>query len=241
MREVKKHKFRINISVIIVLFLSFILFSLIIVKAGEHLGFCKSMSWKEEVLLHDGSIIIVERFYHLGGHSTIASKERRALDETVSFRLPGSNKKIKWKTDFRVSEPEPNSLNLLVLDIVNGTPYIAAYPAGCVAYNKWNRPNPPYIFFRYNGKEWKKISLKEFPAILNNVNVIVGRPSAEQLSSFYTVEQVKKENRKINKEIYKTIILSPLKGEVCEKLIYYKGYWIGPGDSNRKRIDRIKE
>ncbi len=105
--------------------------------------FGHTMSWKEEVLLHDGSKIVAERFYNLGGYPTIDSRERKSLDETVTFTLLGSNKKITWKTNFKDSEPEPNSLNLLLLDVVKGTPYIATYPAGIIAYNKWGSPNPP--------------------------------------------------------------------------------------------------
>lgn len=88
-------------------------------------AYSSTMSWKEEVLLHDGSKIIAERFYNLGGRPTIDSRERKSLDETVTFTLPGSNKVIIWKTDFRDSLPEPNSLNLLLIDVVKGMPYMA--------------------------------------------------------------------------------------------------------------------
>lgn len=169
-----------------------------------------TMSWKEEVLLHDGQIIVVERFYNLGGYPAIESRERAALDETVTFNLPGTNKKIIWKTDFRDSVPEPNSLNLLVLDIVKGVPYIAAYPAGHIAYNKWGSPNPPYVFFKYDGKTWQRISFEEFPMELNKTNVIVGRPPAKLLKSFYTVGEVEKQNYDISTKEYKTIIRTPL-------------------------------
>ncbi|RFC39107.1 MAG: hypothetical protein DID90_2727552522 [Candidatus Nitrotoga sp. LAW] len=169
-----------------------------------------TMSWKEEVLLHDGSKIIAERSYNLGGYPTIDSRERKSLDETITFTIPGANKKITWKMDFKDSEPEPNSLNLLVLDVVKGVPYIATYPAGIIAYNKWGSPNPPYVFFKHDGKMWQRISLEEFPAELNKTNVIVGRPPAELLKSFYTVEGVNAQNYDIHTEEYKTILRTPL-------------------------------
>lgn len=172
-----------------------------------------SMSWKEEVLLHDGGKIIVKRFFRLGSKPTFDSREGRALDETISFTLPGSDKKIYWKTDFRDFVPEPNSLNLLVLDLVNGIPYIAAYPAGCIAYNKWKRPNPPYLLFKYIDNAWKRIPLAEFPAELSKVNIIVGHPPAKLLKSFYTAEQVEQQNRDIHTKEYKTIIRTPLDPE----------------------------
>jgi len=172
-----------------------------------------TMRWKEEVLLHDGSKIIAERYYNLGGYPAIESQERGALDVTVSFNLPGTNKKIIWKNDFRDSEPEPNSLNLIRLDVVKGVPYIATYPAGCIAYNKWRRPNPPQVLFKYEGEQWKRITLAELPTELVNAqaNVIVGRPAAKLLKSSYTVEGVNAENHDIHAPEYKTILREAVK------------------------------
>jgi hypothetical protein len=196
-----------------IIILIFIIIGVTSMNACGFLGLGGTTSWKEEVLLHDGTKIVIERLVNLGGKPTLDSRERRDLDETVTFSLPGSNKKITWQTDFRDSKPEPNSLNLLVLDIVNGTPYIATYAAGCIAYNKWKRPNPPYIFFKYDGNNWQRIPLEEFPAEISKVNVIVGRPPAELLKPFYTVEQVKKQNHNLHEEIYKTIVRTPLNPE----------------------------
>lgn len=191
-------------------------------------------TWKEEVLLHDGSILVVERFYNLGGRPTLDSRERVALDETVTFSLPATGKQITWKTDFRDSVPEPNSLNLLLLDVVQGVSYIATYPAGCIAYNKWGRPNPPYVFFKYDGNDWKRITLEEFPAELNTTNVIVGRPPAKLLKPFYTVTEVEKQNYDIHAKEYKTILREAVKpgsvGVSCPELFPDgKGGWLGAG------------
>ena len=189
------------------------------------------MNWKEEVQLHDGGILVAERFYNLGGRPTIDSRERAALDETVTFSLPSMGKQIIWKTDFRDSLPEQNSLNLLILDVVKGVPYIATYPVGCIAYNKWKRPNPPYIFFKYESDEWQQISLAEFPAELSKTNVIVGRPPSDLLKSFYKVEQVQDRNYYLQPE-YKTILREPMTnaGGRCGEMLYDgKGGWIGVG------------
>jgi hypothetical protein len=180
--------------------------------------------WKEEVLLHDGSKIIIKRLYHLGEKPTLASHERKNLDETVTFTLPGTNKEITWKTDFRDEKPEPNNLHLLALDIVNGTPYIVTNPFGCIAYNKWKRPNPPYIFFKYEGNEWKRIPLEEFPTEIYKVNVIVSRPPAELQKSFYTVEQVNLRNHDLERE-YKIIVRTPMKGVGCERMVRGQDGW----------------
>lgn len=188
-----------------------------IVKLGLFLMMGMSMnassataSWKEEVLLHDGQKIVLERFHNLGGYPALDSRERQSIDQTVTFTLPGSSKTITWKTDYLDSVPEPNNLNLLLLDVVNGTPYIATYPVGVIAYNKWGSPNPPYIFFKHDGTVWRRISLEEFPAELNKTNVIVGRPPTKLLKSFYTSEEVEKQNYDISTKEFKVILRKPL-------------------------------
>jgi hypothetical protein len=211
MRKERKWNNKINISTIIT-----IVFIIIAVSCMNACGFFNSTSWKEEVLLHDGSKIIIKRLYHLGHPRTLDSTEKSNLDETVTFTLPGTNKEVSWKTDFRDSKPESSNLDLLVLDIVNGTPYIATNPRGCLAYNKWKRPNPPYIFFKYDGSYWKQISLEEFPAEISRVNVIIERPPAKLQESFYTVKQVNLQNRNLREEIFKTIVRTPLKeSDLC--------------------------
>lgn len=176
--------------------------------------FGHTMSWKEEVLLHDGSRIIAERHYNLGGYPAIESQERAALDVTVTFDLPGTNKKIIWKTDYDQAKLEPNSLNLIRLDVVKGVPYIATYPAGCIAYNKWGRPNPPQILFKYENEQWQRITLAELPPELINThaNVVVGKPAAKLLKPFYTVEGVNAENHGIDEGPYKTILRDAYSG-----------------------------
>ena len=136
--------------------------------------FSHTKGWKEEIQLHDGRVTVAERSFNLGGYPTLDSRERALLDETITFTLPESNKKISWKTEFRNDVPEPNSLSLLLLDVVDGIPYIATSPAGSIAYNKWGSPNPPYVLFKYVNDEWKRIPLGEFPPELVHANLIPG-------------------------------------------------------------------
>lgn len=204
-------------------------------------GIGHTMSWKEEVKLHDGQVIIVERFYNLGGYPAIESHNRSSLDETVTFNLPDS-KSIVWKIDFRDSKPEPNSLNLIRFDVVKGVPYIATYPAGCIAYNKWGRPNPPQVLFKYEGEQWKRINLAELPIALlgADANVIVGTPDVRIVKSFYTAAGVSAVNHDIQAPEYRSILREGLSIErleqMCEERVLYKGYWILPNDPVAKTI-----
>jgi hypothetical protein len=174
----------------------------------------KTKSWKEEVLLHDGQIIIAERFYNLGGYSTIDSTERAAVDQTVTFSLPGTNKKIVWKTNYNATDIKVDNLGLILFDVVNDTPYIATYPVGCFAFEKWKRPNPPYVLFKYESNQWKQISLSELPIPLNKANVVVGLPATVLLKPFYSVAQVNEKNRNVVPR-YKAVLREPLMRELC--------------------------
>lgn len=194
--------------------------------------------WKEEVQLHDGRVFVVERHFNLGGYRTLDAHERALLDETISFVLPDSNKKISWKTEFKNDVLEPNSLSALLLDVVGGVPYFATSPAGCIAYNKWGRPNPPYVLFKYVNDEWRRIPLEEFPAVLVRVN-LMPTPASSLLKPYYTVEAAKAERERGNIDDYaKTILREAVKGagSLCPELVYYKGAWVGPGDSIGKRV-----
>lgn len=240
-----KHNARLTplITLIIHLWLKRIMKVGLFLMIGASMSACSAtMSWKEEVKLHDGQIITSERFYNLGGYPGLDAHERVPLDETVTFNLP-DGKRIIWKNDFRDTVPEPNSLNHFRFDIVNGVPYLATYPAGCIAYNKWGRPNPPQVLFKYNGGQWQRITLAELPPELigTTANVIVGRPASSLLKSFYTVEGVDAKNYPISTPEYKTILREPApKGSDsvvrCLELVPYKGKWIMPNDPVMKAL-----
>jgi len=202
--------------------------------------FSHTTEWKEEVKLNDGQVMVVERHYNLGGYPTLDGHERSLIDETFTFTLPDSNQKISWKTEFRNDVPELNSLSPLLLDVVGGIPYLATTPAGCIAYNKWGRPNPPYVLYKYVNDEWKLIPLEEFPAVLVHAN-LMGRPASNLLKPYYTVEAAKAVREDGNIDDYaKTILREALPqariNAMCMEMIPYKGSWVMPNDPIAKKF-----
>lgn len=201
-------------------------------NAFGFLGFGGSASWKEEVLLHDGQKIIVERSQTFGGYPTLDSRERVILEEEWVFPVPGTGKKITWKTDHR-NPPQGESLMLVLVEFFDDIPYIATSPAGCISYNHWKRPNPPYVFFKYDGKKWRQISLAEFPSMLKESNVAVGRPDSNHRTGLLTVETIKEENRNLEPYL-RQIVREPItKGDgpwrYPEMEYDGKGGWRSPG------------
>lgn len=203
------------------------------------LGLGNSASWQEEVLLHDGRKIIVERSQSYGGYPTIDSRERKVLDEEWTFENPDNHQPVAWKVGHR-RPPEGESLMLMILGFANGTPYIATVAAGCIAYNHWGRPNPPYIFFRFDGKTWQRISAAEFPMELKEANVVVGgrMNPKDQAGTLLPVAKIREDNRALEPHL-RQLSREPVKSAQttdCEEQVYYKGAWVGPGDSIGKRM-----
>lgn len=209
-------------------------------------------SWKEEVLLHDGKKLIVERSQTYDGRHEIGQKPP-VKEQKLTFTLLGTNRTITWKSEYSEDIGRAN-LNLLALHVLNGTPYIVAEPNLCLAYNKWGRPNPPYVFFKYDGKDWKRIPPPEFPVEFKSINVVINTlEHAEGIAKQgeASVAAVKEFNSSLLRypnehEQYKIILREPLKlgavGMGCPELVYYKGGWVSPGDSiGRRMMDRMSK
>lgn len=206
---------------------------------------CSTTSWKEEVLLHDGSKIIVDRSQIREGRHEIGQGPP-IKEHTITFTPPESKKPISWKSEFSADIGESN-FGLLALGILNAVPYIATKTTGCLAYNKWGRPNPPYIFFKYIDQQWKQISLAEFPVEIKRPNVVIntyghGDVDRAVRSGFISADTIKELNSGFKQEELKTILREAVKvGEGastvnCEEMVFYKGAWVGPGDSIGKRM-----
>ncbi len=206
-------------------------------------------TWKEEVLLHDGQKMIVERSQTYGGRSELGQSGAGPIKEhSIRFTLPGTSKTIHWVSEYGADVGRSN-FNLLAVHVKDGTPYIVAEPNLCLSYNKWGRPNPPYVFFKYTGDTWQRIPLEQFPAEFSTINVAhntVGR-DAQTLSGMGTVpvEKVQAMNMSSN-PIYRSILREPLSQDqiiaMCGDMVPYKGRWVLRNDSiARKWIDREEQ
>lgn len=213
-----------------------------------------SISWKEEVLLHDGRKMIVNRtqVHDWSIPHEPVTRDAPIAEHTATFVILGTNQTITWNTNFDDRKPEGTSLSLLLLDVMNGTPYLAAYPAGCIAYNKWGRPNPPYVFFRYDGKVWQRIPLEGFPAEFKEANVMVGGYNQYNLegnerdASVLSAETIRRVNHRPRRpKEYQMIIREPVKGgdTDCPEMVPFEGGWASPSYVERtikQRIDAEK-
>jgi len=212
-----------------------------------------SISWKEEVLLHDGRKMVVERKdIHDSSLPHEIGQGAPLAEHVTTFNMPDTKQRVTWRSDNR-SRSEPDNLDLMVLDFMNGVPYAAAGITRCIAYNRWGRPNPPYVFFKYDGKAWQRISLEEFPAEFKEPNVMIGGYDEYSLTveerdaSVLTAGKVRKVNKAAGRspESY-TIIREPLKIGApanCGEMIRFEGGWASPSYVERtikQRVDAEK-
>lgn len=201
-------------------------------------------SWKEEVQLHDGSKIVVKRSHAYGGSREVGQPPS-IKEQDITFTLPGTSQVIVWKDEYGKEVGGQNFI-LLALHILNGTPYIVARPNLCRSYNKWGRPNPPYVIFKHDGKEWQRISFSDLPVEFKdtNLSLVYTKDDEKHIAgqSTLTAEHVRKSNARIRNPESTSILRDPVKSGTegslvnCEELIYYKDSWIAPGDSIGKRM-----
>lgn len=189
----------------------FVLLVGVIGTVSSFLWFSKSDSWKEEVLLHDGKIIVVNRWQNYGGRHEIGQSPS-IKDHSVTFSLPTSGKTITWKDEYSQDVGGAN-FNVLALHILNDISYIVASPTACLEYNKWGRPNPPYVIFKHDGKEWRRIPFSDLPKEFKEINLVINSyVHAKKLPpvQLVTTDMVKKLNKSLKQPEFKTIIRSPL-------------------------------
>jgi hypothetical protein len=194
--------------------------------------FNDTASWKEEVVLHDGTKIVVKRFQkHKGRHEL--GQPVPIGDHGITFTIPGSKESITWKDEYSQDVGGANFI-MLALHIKNDTPYIVASPTACLEYNKWGRPNPPQVYFRFDGNTWQRIPLAELPAEFKNINLVINASAHEKelvKKGVASAEMIRKLNSSLEKDPgYNTILRTPLeKGrDGCFEMIPDgKGGWLG--------------
>ena len=197
--------------------------------------------WREEVVLHDGSTVIATRWASRGGRHEIGQPPP-IKKLTLVFTHPDTGQRISWKSE---STPDVGIVNLkpIALDLVDGTPYLITVPVGCLAYNKWGRPDPPYIVFRFDGPDWQQIGIEQLPPAIERPNLIISDPDrtarmrAGKDFPFYLIrsDRIDELNSKLRQLEYQSIVRESVRRKSvgsqagCEEVVWIAGQksWIG--------------
>ncbi len=95
---------------------------------------------------------------------------------------------------------------------MDNTPYLVTNALGCLSYNKWGRPNPPYIIFNYDGATWQRILVQELPVKFTTPNLNVNSAdtlAAKAGSNLISATTIKSLNSALIHKEYKTILRGP--------------------------------
>lgn len=207
-------------------------------------------SWKEEAQLHDGRTLIVERSQTYGGRGEIGQASP-VRTHTIRFAMPQSGRAITWTSEYGEDLGRTN-FNVLAVHIQDDTPYLVVEPNLCLAYNKWGRPNPPYVIYKHDGRGWQRVDMDNLPKVFKTINLIVnnGRiehiKKASQEKGYVPAQEVAAFNRSLVQPEYKGILREALPQErinqMCAPMVHYKCGWFGArsdGTFNKEFADRM--
>ncbi|WP_371367553.1 hypothetical protein ACA097_27815 [Pseudomonas sp. QL9] len=168
------------------------------------------VSWKEQALLHDGSVMEVSRTVRIGGHNVMYPSNY--TEQSITFTLPETGKEITWEEPFK-SDMGGTSLQPITVEVEKETAYIVSSPINCITYSYWGMPNPPYIIYAYRGDQWGQIALADLPEYVKRPNIIVSGPATtkERMGvSLFTVEQVDSLNKSLSYPQLNSILRGPV-------------------------------
>jgi hypothetical protein len=144
----------------------------LIALAALYRQFPLPYTWREEVLLHDGQIVIAKRsrtFLPFARDEWFRATDH-LLSHSIEFTPPGGKESIKWVSEYDKKFDHPD-FHLQAVDIVKSIPYVVAKPISCELHEKWGSPNPDFVIFKYVNRKWQRIALEDWPTEINRRNV----------------------------------------------------------------------
>lgn len=123
----------------------------------------QTASWREEVLLHDGTTMTVKRSISTGHGPFEPGAHMAGLgDFALDFVAP-DGRQIHWE--------DPGHQHPVLLDFRGGVPYLATSPALGGDYERFGCPFPAYVFYLYHQTDWVPIAFDTFPKEFRKANL----------------------------------------------------------------------
>lgn len=125
----------------------------------------ETVSWKEEVLLANGQLLLVQREVTYGPDEFGRSGRGQLKEQSIRFSHNG--KKVKWENDDHwLLQRMPD-----ILDIVGDTPVLVIPVDRWGPCNKYDFPQEGLAALAYRDGDWRRIPLAELPVNLK-VNLL---------------------------------------------------------------------
>lgn len=116
--------------------------------------------------MFDGSKVVMERQVILGNVLDQEFSDVRHGPPVKGNILRSPLAGGKWTAKWEALGLYPQAIGR-----VGGAWYLSATPIRCDGYDKWGRPVPPYVFFKYSDQQWQRITVEEFPAEITRRNL----------------------------------------------------------------------
>ena len=149
------------------------------------------VTWKEEVKLNDGRVIVVTQKKHCFGAYTGGNYASCIAREAwLTIKLPEfSAQEIVWH----------EGLSPRVLNIYEGRLYVVGIPPTCFEFRTYGKPQPPYVGFVFENGQLKHIPFKEIPEAIYDTNMLM---DAIPPNGLKFLSLVKKESSEMNGKPY---------------------------------------
>lgn len=118
--------------------------------------------WKEEVQLHDGRVIVIERSVRTGEVPVELGQRPAESDDVLTFK-GADGRTITWAGG--------KPFYPIILDFSDTVPYVVATGRTGTDYERNGCPRPPYFFFRYRNGLWERMRYEEFPRAIRQRNL----------------------------------------------------------------------
>lgn len=139
----------------------------------------------------------------------------------MTFTLPGSSQRITWISEYSDDLGRAN-FYAIAIHVLQQTPYIVAWPNLCLSYDKWGRPNPPYVIFQFKAGSWQRVPLGDLPEQFTTVNLSLGiqRLAADQMARDGVVssDTIRDSNAGTRRPEFRTILREPLSKERIQEM-----------------------
>lgn len=123
----------------------------------------RTIEWKQEAPLHDGSVLVVERISVQTG-KVFPENVVMETEQTLIFTHPDTQERIRWTL--------PKGLQPAALDFDGKIPYLVLKAYTVADYNAWDCPNPPYLVYRFERGAWGRIPFEQLPVVFVSRNLV---------------------------------------------------------------------
>jgi hypothetical protein len=123
-----------------------------------------SLRWVEKVKLPDGRVITLDRYQHFGGR---VSEEGTPTVTDYWFETvhPDTGEKVRWESRGNVST--------VAIFVAETKFYLLTTPTFGGHDREFGCPRPPFLLYRFEGKQWTDVSLSEAPLKQLTANMTV--------------------------------------------------------------------